>query len=142
MYVPRDECFSEVKQVTFNTKSLASVLHALVPALKTVLLDKNQGFPVFSEIDALFDEGLSLPPSKVKISNLLPRLVSFIKDKQEDLLRFDPPATMDSKIIIHYSLCLPSLNAIHYIFASHSNARGQILLVKGRRIWKTDSSWS
>ncbi|KAK7341600.1 hypothetical protein VNO80_24536 [Phaseolus coccineus] len=95
VYVPRDECFSEVKQLTFNTKSLASALHALIPALKTVIVDKNLGFPVFSEIDALFDEGLPLPSRNVKISNLLPRIVSFIKDKGEDLLRFNPPATME-----------------------------------------------
>ncbi|TKY67437.1 Linoleate 13S-lipoxygenase 2-1 [Spatholobus suberectus] len=97
VYVPRDECFSEVKQLTFSTKTVYSALHALVPALSTAIVDKNLGFPVFSAIDDLFDEGLSLPPLKGKglLRNILPRLVRFIKDIEEDILRFEPPATMD-----------------------------------------------
>jgi len=91
-----------------------------------VIVDKNLGFPVFSEIDALFDEGLPLPSRNVKISNLLPRLVSYIKDKGEDILRFNPPATMESKIIIpsSSSSSFTKYNSLYSIFASHSNARG------------------
>lgn len=100
VYVPRDESFSEVKQLTFSTKTLSSGLKALVPALKTLIVDKNLGFPVFSAIDDLFDEGLYLPPLK-GIRSILPRLVRHIKDIQEDILLFDPPATMNSK---RYSL--------------------------------------
>ncbi|KHN21876.1 Linoleate 13S-lipoxygenase 2-1, chloroplastic [Glycine soja] len=94
VYVPRDESFSEVKQLTFSTKTLSSGLKALVPALKTLIVDKNLGFPVFSAIDDLFDEGLYLPPLK-GIRSILPRLVRHIKDIQEDILLFDPPATMN-----------------------------------------------
>nr|KYP68245.1 hypothetical protein KK1_021865 [Cajanus cajan] len=97
VYVPRDECFSEVKQLTFQTKTLYSALHALIPTIRTGIVDKNLGFPVFSAIDDLFDEGLSLPPLKGKgiLNNLLPRLVKFVRDTEEEILRFNPPATMD-----------------------------------------------
>ncbi|XP_061361393.1 linoleate 13S-lipoxygenase 2-1, chloroplastic-like [Gastrolobium bilobum] len=97
VYVPRDECFAEVKQLTFSTKTLYSVMHALVPALSTAIVDKNLGFPVFSAIDDLFNEGLSLPPAKARglLSNILPRLVRFIKDTEQDILRFETPATMN-----------------------------------------------
>ncbi|XP_027354800.1 linoleate 13S-lipoxygenase 2-1, chloroplastic-like isoform X2 [Abrus precatorius] len=97
VYVPRDECFSEVKQLTFSTKTLYSALHALIPTLQTAIVDRNLGFPVFRAIDDLFDEGLSLPPLKAKglLRNLLPRLIKFIKDTEDEILRFDPPATMD-----------------------------------------------
>ncbi|CAJ1933281.1 unnamed protein product [Sphenostylis stenocarpa] len=97
VYVPRDECFSAVKQMTFQTKTLYSALHALVPALSTMIVDKNLGFPVFSSIDDLFDEGLSLPPQKEKglFKTILPRIVRFVKDTEQEILRFHSPATMD-----------------------------------------------
>lgn len=99
MYVPRDECFSEVKQFTFSTNTLHSGLHALLPALSTAIVDRNLGFPVFSAIDDLFNEGLSLPPQQSKgfLTTVLPRLVKLVKDTEGDLLRFETPATMDSK---------------------------------------------
>lgn len=122
MYVPRDENFSEVKQLTFSTKTLASGLQALVPALTALIVDKERPFEVFSDIDSLFDEGVGLPPGEVKISTLLPRIVSFIKEKGEDILRFDPPATMDSKIHFHFHFHLYS--GYYLLIHPHSNARG------------------
>ncbi|CAL0304187.1 unnamed protein product [Lupinus luteus] len=97
VYVPRDECFSEVKQLTFSTKAVYSVLHGLVPSLQTAILDKDLGFPVFSAIDDLFNEGVELPILKGKglIRNIIPRLVKFVKDTENDILRFETPATMD-----------------------------------------------
>ena len=99
VYVPRDESFSEVKQLTFSTKAVYSGLHALVPSLQTAILDKNLGFPLFSDIDDLFNEGFDLPPSKNKglLRDVLPRLVKFINDTEQDILRFETPATMESK---------------------------------------------
>ncbi|XP_028780041.1 linoleate 13S-lipoxygenase 2-1, chloroplastic [Neltuma alba] len=97
VYVPRDEAFSEVKQLTFSTKTVYSVLHALVPALQTTMVDSTLGFPLFSSIDDLFNEGINLPPLKNKgfLSTLLPRLVKFINDAEQDILRFETPPTMD-----------------------------------------------
>ncbi|KAE9616565.1 hypothetical protein Lal_00034877 [Lupinus albus] len=97
VYVPRDECFSEVKELTFSTKAVYSVLHALVPSLQTAIIDKDLGFPVFSAIDDLFNEGVKLPILKGKglIRNILPRLIKVVKDTEKDILRFETPATMD-----------------------------------------------
>lgn len=97
VYVPRDEAFSEVKQLTFSTNAVYSVLHAVVPALQTTLVDKTLGFPLFSSIDSLFNEGVNLPPLKTQsfLRTLLPRLVKFINDAEQDILRFETPSTMN-----------------------------------------------
>lgn len=96
-YVPRDEAFSEVKQLTFSAKTLYSVLHALVPSLETAIVDADLGFPYFSAIDALFNEGVNLPPAKQEgfWNTLLPRLVKAIEDTGDNILLFETPETMD-----------------------------------------------
>lgn len=98
-YVPRDEAFSEVKQLTFSAKTVYSVLHALVPSLETAFVDPDLGFPYFSAIDALFNEGVNLPPLKQEgfWNTLLPRLVKAIEDTGDNILLFETPETMDSK---------------------------------------------
>ena len=101
MYVPRDEAFSEVKQLTFQAKTVYSVLHALVPALETALIDQKLGFPHFRAIDSLFEEGLELPPSDDGglLKNILPRLIKAVSEAN-NALQFEIPETMDSK---HYT---------------------------------------
>ncbi|MCD7466631.1 hypothetical protein HAX54_003478 [Datura stramonium] len=44
VYVPRDEAFSEVKSITFSGNTVYSVLHAVVPALETVVTDPDLGY--------------------------------------------------------------------------------------------------
>jgi lipoxygenase len=67
--------------------------------LKTASIDVNLGFPLFSSIDDLFNEGFDLPPHNQKgLRSVLPRLVRFVQDASNDILRFETPATMDSKI--------------------------------------------
>ncbi|KAB1224785.1 Linoleate 13S-lipoxygenase 2-1, chloroplastic [Morella rubra] len=97
VYVPRDEAFSEVKQVTFSTSTLKNVLHALLPQLEIAMLDPNLGFPFFTAIDSLFDEGVALPQTKSKglLQSIVPRLVKAIVDSKEDLLRFETPEMID-----------------------------------------------
>ncbi|KAI8526272.1 hypothetical protein RHMOL_Rhmol13G0296000 [Rhododendron molle] len=98
VYVPRDEAFSTVKSVTFSVNTVSSVLHALVPSLETAIIDSDLGFPYFTKIDSLFNEGVNLPPLSNKyglLRNLLPRLVKFINDTKEDLLRFETPAIIE-----------------------------------------------
>lgn len=97
VYVPRDEEFSEVKQATFSVKTVYSVLHALLPSLETTILDPKLGFPYFTAIDSLFDEGITWPPQQNQgfWTTLLPRLFKAVKDGAQDVLRFEPPETMN-----------------------------------------------
>lgn len=110
-YVPRDECFSEVKQLTFSAKTVYSVFHAVVPALQTTIVDKELGFPYFSAIDQLFNEGVDLPPQEG--NNLwraiLPRLLKAISDS-DNALRFETPETMDHQ----FSLSNSHFNLLDY----------------------------
>ncbi|KAG4198128.1 hypothetical protein ERO13_A05G067300v2 [Gossypium hirsutum] len=95
-YVPRDECFSEVKQLTFSAKTVYSVFHAVVPALQTAIVDKDLGFPYFTAIDQLFNEGVDLPPQEGNNlwREILPRLLKAISDS-DNALRFEIPETME-----------------------------------------------
>ncbi|KAE8039377.1 hypothetical protein FH972_011795 [Carpinus fangiana] len=99
VYVPRDECFAEVKQLTFSANSVYSVLHAVVPSIETAIIDADLGFPYFTAIDSLFNEGLNLPPLKNQnkefLRTLLPRILKAITDTEENMLRFETPETMD-----------------------------------------------
>ncbi|KAM7280444.1 hypothetical protein ACFE04_007578 [Oxalis oulophora] len=95
-YVPRDETFSEIKEVTFGAKTLYSVIHALLPNLEGVFQDKDESFPYFTAIDAMFNEGIDIPKTDQK--GLLPRLVKAASDVRNDILQFEPPSpiTRDS----------------------------------------------
>ncbi|KAF5822886.1 putative linoleate 13S-lipoxygenase [Helianthus annuus] len=97
VYVPRDEAFSEVKNMTFNIKTVYSVLKAVIPSLETTLIDKNLGFPYFTAIDSLFNEGVNLPPieSDGFLKNILPRLLKSIEDAQNNILLFETPEMID-----------------------------------------------
>ncbi|XP_044478598.1 linoleate 13S-lipoxygenase 2-1, chloroplastic-like [Mangifera indica] len=96
IYVPRDEAFSDIKELTFSAKTLYSALHALIPAIQTAIVDTNLGFPYFTAIDNLFNEGIQLPPLTKQgfWKTLIPRLVKAIEDTSEDVLRFETPDTM------------------------------------------------
>lgn len=63
-YVPRDENFSDLKQITFGISVLDNVLHALVPALEATIVDTNLGFESFKEILELFNKGIQLSDMK------------------------------------------------------------------------------
>ena len=98
-YVPRDEEFSEVKEASFITKTADSVLHALIPSLETSLLDSNLGFPLFSDIDQLYKEGITIPKLKNQglLRRVLPRLVKAVSEAKDDIVKFDSPAMFQSK---------------------------------------------
>ncbi|KAK2996559.1 hypothetical protein RJ639_025753 [Escallonia herrerae] len=96
VYVPRDEAFSEVKSLTFSTKTVYSVLHALLPAVEGSILDSNAGFPYFTAIDKLFNEGIDLPvKTKGTLGNILPRLVEAVTDAEKDVLCFEIPEMIE-----------------------------------------------
>lgn len=99
MYVPRDESFSAVKQVTFSAKTVRSVMHALLPSLETAIVDARMGFPYFTDIDKLFDEGVTLPPhdSMHAFRTIVPRLVKALAAGAQNLLQFEVPEMIDSE---------------------------------------------
>ncbi|XP_031473610.1 linoleate 13S-lipoxygenase 2-1, chloroplastic-like [Nymphaea colorata] len=95
-YVPRDEAFSGVKGVTFSAKTLKSVLHTLVPNLLSVLKDDTVGFPFFTAIDTLFQDGLRMkkPGSSTSLLNaVVPRLVKLMEG--QELLLFEMPEMIE-----------------------------------------------
>ncbi|KAK7261588.1 hypothetical protein RIF29_27902 [Crotalaria pallida] len=110
-YVPRDECFSEVKEQTFSTKALYSVLLILLPSLGKIIEDKELPFSYFHDIDSLFSIGLDLPPDhenhhhhhhdheleKGILRTILPRLVKTISSGNGGghVLRFEAPETIN-----------------------------------------------
>ncbi|KAH7684336.1 Lipoxygenase plant protein [Dioscorea alata] len=96
MYVPRDEAFSEVKQLTFSVRTLRSALKALVPSIETAIIDTKLGFPYFTAIDSLFDEGMPLPKQEGLgfFRTLVPRLIKAIQDTT-DILLFETPEMID-----------------------------------------------
>jgi lipoxygenase len=97
MYVPRDEAFAEVKQLTFATKTLKSALHALLPQIEITFVNPELGFPYFTAIDSLFNEGITLPKPFTGgiLQSIIPRLVEAISDSQDDLLLFETPEILD-----------------------------------------------
>ncbi|XP_022729966.1 linoleate 13S-lipoxygenase 2-1, chloroplastic-like [Durio zibethinus] len=95
-YVPRDECFSEIKQLTFSAKTVCSLMHCLIPTVENTIVDHNMGFPHIAAVDSLFSEGLNLPPLKEQgiWNTVLPRLFKAITEGSADVLRFQAPDTM------------------------------------------------
>ncbi|KAF5194563.1 Lipoxygenase 2 protein [Thalictrum thalictroides] len=93
VYVPRDEAFSEPKELQFSTTIVEEVLHALVPSFQAALLDNKLGFPHFTAIDNIFNQGVKLPKLKNQgsLRSLFPRLVASLSQIKDDLLRFDTP---------------------------------------------------
>ena len=96
VYVPRDECFSDAKQLAFSAMTMHSVFHALPQSFKTA-----SDFPYFTEIDSLFNDGNNSPQPKNQkegfLSTLITRLLKPISDIGDHLLRFKTPETMDSE---------------------------------------------
>ncbi|KAL9266141.1 Linoleate 13S-lipoxygenase 2-1, chloroplastic-like protein [Drosera capensis] len=94
VYVPRDEEFADVKEISFGVNILSSVLNALVPTLEATIVDKNLGFRTFATIDSLFKDGIQLPQLKNKknLATLLPSLIQTNAEAGKDVLLFDEPA--------------------------------------------------
>nr|XP_016478969.1 PREDICTED: linoleate 13S-lipoxygenase 2-1, chloroplastic-like [Nicotiana tabacum] len=91
-YVPRDEAFSELKDLSFRGNTLYSVLHAVVPALKSAI-NTDDGFPHFPAIDSLFNVGVDLSPlnDKSSLLNIIPRLIKAISNTRKGVLLFETP---------------------------------------------------
>ncbi|MFS8005694.1 putative linoleate 13S-lipoxygenase [Helianthus anomalus] len=94
-YVPADEDFSEIKSANFGAKALYSVLHVVVPILDSIVTDKDKGFPLFTSIDLLYNEGVNVPPPDSGIITALPRLVKGATDAANTVIKFETPETID-----------------------------------------------
>ncbi|XP_047060204.1 lipoxygenase 2.3, chloroplastic-like [Lolium rigidum] len=94
VYVPREEQFSDVKGRNFSTTTMQACLQAILPALAP-LLNNSKCFSHFTDIDALYKDGMQLPidggDSFNNIFNNIPRLGRMIKDTTEHVLHFEPP---------------------------------------------------
>lgn len=95
IYVPRDEAFSAIKNLTFSAKTVYSVLHAVLPSLETALIDSDLPFPYFTAINQLYNEGVTLKKLPTKgFSDLLPRLVKAVEEITDNVLQFESPDAM------------------------------------------------
>ena len=108
IYIPRDEAFSEAKQVAFSAKTVRSTLHMVIPTLEAAIIDEDLGFPNFTAVDSLFNEGVKLPSlkndNKGFLKTLLPRLVKAITNTTDNVLRFEAPESMDSEKTNSYAI--------------------------------------
>lgn len=92
-----------MKNVTFSGKTLYSALHAVVPALQSIAIDKDLGFPHFTAIDSLFNEGIHIPRLGSGISSILPRLIKFVSDLKKDVLLFETPDLYQSNHLKNFN---------------------------------------
>lgn len=86
-YVPRDEDFADVKQITFTISVLDNVLNALVPTLEASLENPDKGFSTFADINELFYKGIEL---------------SHMKDKEKDNIAESCPDLFLTKGILSF----------------------------------------
>lgn len=94
-YIPRDEAFSEVKQESFSP--LRSAIPALLPYIDGMVADPKLGFPYFTSIDALYNEGMRFPKKEGLdlVLTFVPRLVKTLAETAEQILRFETPEMID-----------------------------------------------
>lgn len=99
VYVPRDETFEETKQATFSAGALKALFHNLVPSLVAALSSSDNPFQCFTEIDQLYKDGVML---KDDVQNfafdklLLPTMMKKVVNASERLLKYEPPAIIQS----------------------------------------------
>ncbi|CAI9264659.1 unnamed protein product [Lactuca saligna] len=93
-YVPIDEDFSEIKSVSFGARTLYNLLIGVIPRLGTAFTGKDEDFRLFQDIESLFDEGVVINGTNKDAANVLPRIVHKVVDAVDDLLKFDPPETI------------------------------------------------
>ncbi|KAK9170115.1 hypothetical protein Syun_002255 [Stephania yunnanensis] len=87
-YVPRDEQFSATKSIEFRLNKLWQAVHAVIPTIVSITNPK-MGFPFFTAIDSLYNQGLIIPSNGL-LSTYLPRVVKFISFGKE-LLQYETP---------------------------------------------------
>ncbi|PPS05985.1 hypothetical protein GOBAR_AA14660 [Gossypium barbadense] len=126
-YVPSDECFSEIEQLTFSAKTVYSLMHCLIPTAQSTIADPNKPFPHIGAVDSLFSDVINLPPLKEQRfwNTVLPRLFTAITEGSEDVLPFKAPDTMASENSLYYSFFCDAY--IHYSFNTSSLVAGMAI---------------
>ncbi|KAI3706369.1 hypothetical protein L6452_24056 [Arctium lappa] len=94
-YVPRDEDFSEIKDLSFGARGLYSVLHAVVPTIQSVLTGKDKGFSLFTDINLLYNEGINIPDADNGLLSILPNLIKDVSSAADSVIKFETPEIMD-----------------------------------------------
>ncbi|KAL4591418.1 hypothetical protein LXL04_004381 [Taraxacum kok-saghyz] len=94
-YVPRDEDFSEIKEISFGARILYNVIHAIIPTLETILTVRDKGFLLFRDIELLYDAGVDDLPLENGLLSCLPRLVKSVTDNSNNILQFETPRTVE-----------------------------------------------
>ncbi|VFQ75242.1 unnamed protein product [Cuscuta campestris] len=97
VYVPRGEAFAEVKNLTFAGNTVYYVLHAVVPAIESILVDVDMGFPHFPAIDDLYNYGFNIPSQQTGgiLNGVVPRIIKSKADVAKHVLQFETPAMID-----------------------------------------------
>ncbi|KAJ9555505.1 hypothetical protein OSB04_010119 [Centaurea solstitialis] len=90
-YIPRDEDFSEIKDISFSVRGLSSALHGVIPILAAVFTDKDAGFSSFTEINSLYNEGVHIPGLDKGLLSILPNLI----DAANSAIKFDTPELIE-----------------------------------------------
>ncbi|KAD2249709.1 hypothetical protein R6Q59_024973 [Mikania micrantha] len=94
-YVPRDEDFSELKEITFGATTLFSVLHGAIPTLESILTDADKGFSLFKDIESLYDNGVDVDLTISGLLNVLPTLLRALTSAARNVLQFETPRIKD-----------------------------------------------
>lgn len=93
LYVPRDETFEELKQDTIDHGRTKAICRNLIPALLVSIMDPNKEFECFSEVEALYKEGLKVYfDLQRELFKKMPEGVNKIREISEKLLRYDTPS--------------------------------------------------
>lgn len=98
-YVPRDDEFSQEKERSFFTKTVQSVLDAIIPLLQTAVVDPERGFPAFASIDRLYDQDqvpITVLQDPGSFRGSLASLVTTVSDAIDDIVQFELPEMIRS----------------------------------------------
>lgn len=108
-----------------------NLLIGVIPRLGTAFTEKDEDFRLFQDIESLFDEGVVINGTDKHVASVLPRIVHEVVDAVDDLLKFDPPETLQSKLAYKhalYLLFLIKLFVISFLQRFSIHCRGHVLL--------------
>ncbi|KAF3643062.1 Linoleate 13S-lipoxygenase 2-1, chloroplastic [Capsicum annuum] len=108
--VPRDEAFSEIKELTFNGNTFYSVLHAVVPALRSIFTDTNLQGRTYV-VARGFSRTLSEWPLKSKLD---PKAYGPPESAEiEGLMTVEEAIEQNKFILDYHDLLLPFVNKVN-----------------------------